>query len=309
MEDDPHARRAGRHVHVGVDEIHAARDGAARISVRGDGRRSVNLHRPQVVLEHLRIDPDRREVGDGVEPHVRLNGGARVRLALRDVARGRRVDLDFLPDFSRVFESVDFALRHLPLFQPLDGGVEKRRRARSDAGDCAVRDFLLVLLCDEILALGRDEVGAVDREQRLALPDVLIGGVNEDLLDEAGKTHLDVREAGFIHGDIARRADFDPRCPCAARGHASRRCFAGAAAKSERVRGPVPPTRVARAAAVPCSSRWAAGLPVKWSGRPAATSEGSVQFHLPGAWERHQKKPSAPASRMLPARATKNALR
>ena len=81
-------------------------------------------------------------------------------------------------------------------------------------------DLLLILFCDEILALGRDEVGAVDREQRLALPDVLIGGVDEDFLDEAGEAHLDVREPGFIDGDVARGADFDPtrslRCtrPC-----------------------------------------------------------------------------------------------
>ncbi len=104
---------------------------------------------------------------------------------------------------SRVFEAVDFGLRHLPLFQPFDGGVKQRGRARSDTGDRAVRHFLLVLLRDEILALGRDEVRAVDREQRLALPDVLISGVDEDLLDEAGKAHLDVREPGFVEGDVA----------------------------------------------------------------------------------------------------------
>ena len=64
-----------------------------------------------------------------------------------------------------------------------------------------------VLFRDEILALRRREVRAVDGKEGLPFAEVLIGGVGEDLLDVSRIPHLHEGELGFIDRYISSRAN------------------------------------------------------------------------------------------------------
>ena len=94
------------------------------------------------------------------------------------------------------------------MLQPVYGGFQQGGRAGGDAGDGAAGDLFLILPCHDIFALGGGEVRAVDREKRLPLGDVLIGCIGKDFLDETREAHLNIGEVGFVHGDVAGRADF-----------------------------------------------------------------------------------------------------
>jgi len=94
------------------------------------------------------------------------------------------------------------------LVQTLRGGIHKGDGASGNARHGALRDQLLVLPGEQVFALSGHEVRAVNREQRLALLNVLIRRVGEYLLNPPGKSHLDVGQLRFIYGDIAGDADF-----------------------------------------------------------------------------------------------------
>ena len=56
---------------------------------------------------------------------------------------------------------------------------------------------------EEIFAFGADEVGTVDREQRLAAMDVLVGRIREHLLDPSREARLHVCLQSFVGLDIS----------------------------------------------------------------------------------------------------------
>jgi hypothetical protein len=67
---------------------------------------------------------------------------------------------------------------------------------------------LLVLFRDEILALRRREVRAVDGKERLPFAEVLICRVGKDLLDVSRIPHLHEGELGFIDRYISSCVNF-----------------------------------------------------------------------------------------------------
>src|SRR5713226_5898299 len=65
-----------------------------------------------------------------------------------------------------------------------------------------------ILLGQEVLLLGCDEVRAVDCEQRLAFAHEITGCVDVDLTNPSRKTRLHIRQTPFIRLDIAVEAEF-----------------------------------------------------------------------------------------------------
>ena len=109
---------------------------------------------------------------------------------------------------ARGFEPCNFALRHAPLLQPFRGSFQQRSRAFRDAGNRASDHALLILLCHQILALGRHEVRTVDGEKRLSFAQELVRCIREDFLDVTGIPELHVGETCFIDRDIPGHSDF-----------------------------------------------------------------------------------------------------
>ena len=112
--------------------------------------------------------------------------------------------MQFLLHLARGFKPCKLSFRHTPLLEPFGSRAQERGRTFGDSRYGASRDTLLVLFRDEILALRRREVRAVDGEQRLPFAELLIGRVGKDFLDVSRIPHLDVSDFGFIDGDIAR---------------------------------------------------------------------------------------------------------
>ena len=96
--------------------------------------------------------------------------------------------------FAGLLQLCDFALRNVPLLQPLFRRGRKRSRAGCNSIDSAGAQGLLVLPRQQILLLRGDKIGTVDGEERLALLHILIGGIRKDLADVARKAHLHIGE-------------------------------------------------------------------------------------------------------------------
>ncbi len=84
--------------------------------VHGQGGNVSDLDPSEVILKDLRLNPNRREIGNGVETHFRLNGDAGQCNAFGDETRNGRVNLDLLLHLAGRFEALDFTRWNSPLF-------------------------------------------------------------------------------------------------------------------------------------------------------------------------------------------------
>ena len=67
---------------------------------------------------------------------------------------------------------------------------------------------MLVLSRQQILLLGGDEVRAIDREKWLALAHELVGRIDVNIAQPAGKTRLHISQPALINIHVAGSADF-----------------------------------------------------------------------------------------------------
>ena len=178
------------------------------IGIDGEQRGSSDSYASQVVLKDLRKHPNGGKVRDGVEPRVRLNVQVRERISFGDVAGHRRVDLQCLTDLTGGFEPRNLPFGDVPLLEALPRSIEQGCDAGGDARNSALRKVLCVLLREQVFALGDDQFRAMDREQPLTFPHVLVGRVRKYLLDVAGDSRLNVGQPCFVDGDVAGGPDF-----------------------------------------------------------------------------------------------------
>src|SRR5207247_2621440 len=60
----------------------------------------------------------------------------------------------------------------------------------------------------KIFLLGSNEIGAIDSEQRLALADIVVGSIDENLANPSGKAYLYRSQPPLIHLNIAGDSNF-----------------------------------------------------------------------------------------------------
>ena len=113
--DNADLGRSRIRVHLRVNEIHATAEGSARKSVHGERCRIADFDSSKVVLKNLRLNPNRRKIGNGVEAHIGLDRNTGKSIAFGDVAGNRRIDFQFLLHLSSGFQSGDFLFAERPI--------------------------------------------------------------------------------------------------------------------------------------------------------------------------------------------------
>src|SRR2546426_3081534 len=96
LEKTRRARRPRGHVHLGVNEVHAAFECAARISIHSERRSVADLDACEVVLKDLSKNPNGRKIGHRVQAGFWLDREIGQGIAFGDVARDCRIDLELL---------------------------------------------------------------------------------------------------------------------------------------------------------------------------------------------------------------------
>ena len=86
---------------------------------------SPTLDSSKIALKDLRLNPNRRKIGNRVEAHVGLDSNAGKSIAFGDVAGNWRIDFQFLLHLPGGFKSGDFLLRDAPLLESFHGCIEQ----------------------------------------------------------------------------------------------------------------------------------------------------------------------------------------
>ena len=156
-------------------------------------------HEGSLVLVDGGLDPHPREVDDGVEVHVR---GDRLAVvvghALGHDAVHVREDGDRARDLPVAFEGLDLGCRQVPELQTSSSGFEERLGALRDAREWAARQLALGPKREQVFLLARHQLGAVDREERLAPLDGGAHEVDEHVLDPPAHLRVHVRELRLV---------------------------------------------------------------------------------------------------------------
>ena len=217
LEPDP--RGAGLGVEEGVDvgdlslEVLAGQVAELRHAALADRDPG------KLVLVHVRVDPDLREVCDGVEPHVRVDFHPLARHQVHHYARARRVERQVLSDLPRLEQATDVALGDVPQLEAALAGLEQRLAALDDVLERAARGGVAVADGLEELLLSRDQLGRVDLEHRLATLDHLAFVLDVELLDPALDLRVDVVDAAFVVVDPPDGAHLAREIPALDGGH------------------------------------------------------------------------------------------
>ncbi len=206
------------HVDADLDRARGAVDGRgdvrhlaaplpARLVRERHRRRHAEPDAAEVGLVDVGQHPDVREVGDledGVGRHHAhaLHDGLR-----RDEAADLGVQVEGAADRPRALELGDVGRADVPEAQPFPRGLQQVRAALGDRGNLAPSELLLRPKREQVLLLGGDEFGAVDREQPIALLHVLAGEVHVEALDVALELRVHVGEAPLVGSHAADRAD------------------------------------------------------------------------------------------------------
>src|SRR2546428_4743339 len=180
---EPHLRGAGLRVDGGVDVGEACGPLFRRIVRQGDAGLLPDLDERQLVLVDVRVHPDRGEIGDLVERHSRLGPVALEGHLLDHDARDRRVDRLIELGLPALLERPDLLLGEIPETEALAARAEQRPCAVERTRDVAAAETAERLVGEQVLPLRRDQLGAVDREQRIALADWLARVVDEEVAD------------------------------------------------------------------------------------------------------------------------------
>ncbi len=169
----------------------------------------------QLVLVDVREHPDVREVEDVEERVGRRHLHAVVRRAGRHVPRDRRVDRQGADRLAVLLDPLDVGGRDLPEEQALARRGEQVPAALRGGRDARRAERLRRLEREEVLLLGRVELGAVEEREDLTLLDVLAGEVGGHVLDVGVVPRVDVVDPRLVGGDAARRPDRGrERRPC-----------------------------------------------------------------------------------------------
>ena len=161
----------------------------------------------ELVLVHVRVDPDRGEIGDLVDRHSRLDPVPLEGHLLDHDARDRRLDRLIERPLPALLERTDLLVGEVPEPEALAAGAEKRPRAVERLRDVARAKPADGLAREEILLLRRDQLGAVDREQRVAFADRLARVVGEHVADVAVHLERHFGELPLVVVEASARPD------------------------------------------------------------------------------------------------------
>ncbi len=155
-------------------------------------------------MEDLRIDPDRRKIGDGVKPRLRLHIQIGQGVALGDVAGNRRVERKLGDHPARLPQPLNLGRRNLPLREPSNRGGKQRLGSLGDSRHRAALERLRGFFRQQIFLLRCYQIGAVDGEKGLAFLDELIRCIGVHLPYPSRKARLHVGDLALIHLHVAR---------------------------------------------------------------------------------------------------------
>jgi hypothetical protein len=161
---------------------------------------------PALIFIEVGLDPDPGQVGDGEEVHAGAHLHALEDLLAGDVAGGGRVEGHGALGLAVAVELVDQAVRHVEQLEAAAGGGQEILAAAAHLGELRARESLGGLAGAQVLLLAGEQLGRVDREQRLAAAHGLAGGEDVELLDPARGLGVDVADARLVGRDQAHRA-------------------------------------------------------------------------------------------------------
>ena len=173
-----------------------------------DFERHAHAHVRQIRLIDVRVAPHLREVGDGHDHFAGRQVVAGADVALDDHTAHGRIERQVFLHVARSLNLIDLLFGNIPELQPSPGRGHEIRGAFARVGIAARGQLLVGFQCRDVLALRRQEVRAVERQERLALLDALPGDRDEEFVDPAVDLHGDVVQPGFVGHDARRGVNF-----------------------------------------------------------------------------------------------------
>ncbi len=139
----------------------------ARIGGDLDVRLGAFAHQLEVLLEHVALHPHRRKVGDPVETHPRHHLLSLQHLLLQHDAVHRRYQRERLGHLAGPLDPGDLLRRDVPIGQPPSCRLQRRLGVAPGFSRRRV-DLRRQAFGRQQLFLGRDQHGAIERQERLA---------------------------------------------------------------------------------------------------------------------------------------------
>lgn len=173
----------------------------ARLRRQGHPDRLIHHDVRELVLVDLGLEPEHREVRDAIELHRRLDVAAFQDLALEHRAADRGPQDESFPRLTGFLQMLDLVFGHAPQLQPPAGG----------RGQLALRvafgSGLHAPQRDQVFLLRRQQLRAVDLDERISPAYLASDEIDVDRFDPAADPGMDAGQAGLVRLDDANRAD------------------------------------------------------------------------------------------------------
>src|ERR1700686_213406 len=172
VENEAHGYGARRDIDLRQDLINASFERTSWIGINRYCGGHSWLEGADASLKNVGVYPDCGKVCDGVKLRFRLHVLIGKCVEFGDVAGCRRIDGHIMLRCACLLQSGDLAWRHAKLAQTIGSSLKKPIALVRCSPMRVAHESLLVLLGQQILLLGTDQIGAVDGEQRLPLAHV-----------------------------------------------------------------------------------------------------------------------------------------
>ena len=182
-----------------------------RIGLRDDLDRLAVSEPHQVRFVGVQLDPDGRQVGDGVDPRAGLDVHPLLGVLGDDDAAHGSVDRDVVRRFADLFDLRYLLFRQAPEPQSLSRCFNRRSRRLLHDADVAVRQFSNRFESLEEFRLSDQEIRTVDLHHVVALADRQTGVVHEEPVQPSGYPGGNVAELRLVVVHLADHPDLGGR--------------------------------------------------------------------------------------------------